>query len=52
MPTTKATRPRSIEVDGTTSDVTISRMSVEGRNPIEVDPGASGVVITGNSIDA
>ena len=41
----------SIEVDGTASDVTISRMSVEGRNPIEVDPGASGVVITGNSID-
>jgi hypothetical protein len=40
----------AIEVDGTTSDVTVSRMSVEGRNPIEVDPGASGVVITGNSI--
>ena len=40
----------SIEVDGTTSDVTVSRMSVEARNPIEVDPGASGVVITGNSI--
>jgi hypothetical protein len=40
----------SIEVDGTTSDVTVSRMSVEGHNPIEVDPGASGVVITGNSI--
>ena len=40
----------SIEIDGTTSDVTVSRMSVEGRNPIEVEPGASGVVITGNSI--
>jgi hypothetical protein len=40
----------SIEVDGTTSSVTVSRMSIEGRNPIEVDPGASGVVITGNSI--
>ena len=40
----------SIEVDGTTSDITVSRMSVQGRNPIEVDPGASGVVITGNSI--
>ena len=40
----------AIEVDGTTSDVTVSRMSIEARNPIEVDPGASGVVITGNSI--
>jgi hypothetical protein len=40
----------SIEVDGTTSDVTVSRMSVQARKPIEVDPGASGVVITGNSI--
>ena len=40
----------SIEIDGTTSDVTVSRMSVQGRDPIEVDPGASGVVITGNSI--
>jgi hypothetical protein len=40
----------SIEVDGTTSDVTVSRVAVEARNPIEVDPGASGVVITGNSI--
>jgi len=40
----------SIEVDGTTSDVTVSRMAIEGRNPVEVDPGASGVVITGNSI--
>jgi hypothetical protein len=42
--------PAAIEVDGTTSDVTVSRMSIEARNPIEVDPGASGVVITGNSI--
>ena len=40
----------SIEVDGTTSDIIVSRMAVEARNPIEVDPGASGVVITGNSI--
>jgi hypothetical protein len=40
----------SVEIDGTTSDVTVSRMAVEGRNPIEVDPGASGVVVTGNSI--
>ena len=41
----------SIEVGGTTSDVTVSRMSVQGRNPIEVDPGASGVVITGNTLE-
>ena len=40
-----------IEVGGTTSDVTVSRMSVQGRNPIEVDPGASGVVITGNTLE-
>ncbi|HEX3959906.1 MAG TPA: choice-of-anchor Q domain-containing protein [Trebonia sp.] len=40
----------AIEVDGTTSDVTVSRMSIEGRMPVVVDPGASGVVITGNSI--
>ena len=30
----------SIEVDGTTSDIIVSRMAVEARNPIEVDPGA------------
>jgi hypothetical protein len=40
----------AVEVDGTTSDVTVSRMSIEGRMPVVVDPGASGVVITGNSI--
>ena len=40
----------SVEVDGTTSDITVSRMSIAGRNPIEVDPNASGVVIAGNTI--
>jgi len=39
-----------IEIDGTSSDVTVSRMAMEGRVPVQVDPGASGVVITGNTI--
>jgi hypothetical protein len=41
----------AVEVDGTTSDVTISRMSIEGRMPVVVDPGASEVVVTGNTIE-
>ena len=45
-----ATVVPAVEVDGTSSGVTVSRMAVEGREPIEVDSGASGVLITGNSI--
>jgi hypothetical protein len=40
----------SIEVDGTSSGVTVSRMAVNSRKPIQVDSGASGVVITGNTL--
>jgi parallel beta helix pectate lyase-like protein len=42
----------SIEVGGTSSGVTVSRMAIGARNGVQVDPGASGVVITGNSIIA
>lgn len=40
----------AIEVDGTSSGVTVSRMAVQGPTGIQVDSGASGVVVTGNSI--
>jgi Right handed beta helix region len=40
----------SIEVDGTSSGVTVSRMAINSRKPIQVDSGASGVVITGNTL--
>jgi Right handed beta helix region len=40
----------AVEVDGTSSGVTVSRMAIRGN--IQVDPGASGVVISGNSITA
>jgi hypothetical protein len=42
----------AVEVDGTSSDVTVSRMAVDDRTGVQVDPGASGVVITSNSIIA
>lgn len=42
----------SIEVGGTSSGVTVSRMAINSRKGVQVDPGASGVVITGNSIIA
>jgi hypothetical protein len=40
----------AVEVDGTTSDVTVSRIAIEARMPVQVDAGASKAVITGNSI--
>ena len=48
--TTNSGAVPSIEVDGTSSGVTVSRMAVQSRKPIQVDPGASGVVITGNTL--
>lgn len=41
-----------IEVDGTASDVTISRNSIFGGKGVQVDAGASGVVVTGNTLSA
>lgn len=40
----------AIEVGGTSSGVTVSRMAVNSRKSIQVDSGASGVVITGNTL--
>jgi len=40
----------AVEVDGTTSGVTVSRMAIEAPVPVKVDAGASKAVITGNSI--
>jgi len=39
-----------VEVDGTSSGVTVSRMAIHSGKPIQVDSGASGVVITGNTL--
>jgi hypothetical protein len=40
----------AIEVDGTSSDVTVSQMAINSKTSVQVDPGASGVVISDNSI--
>jgi hypothetical protein len=39
----------AIEADGTSSGVTISRMAIQGPRGVQVDAGASGAVITGNT---
>ena len=41
----------AVEVGSTSSGVTVSRMAIEGEDPIQVDSEASGVVIAGNSIN-
>jgi len=40
----------AIEVDGTSSDVTVSRMAIRGLAGVQVDSGASGVIVSGNTI--
>lgn len=39
----------AIEADGTSSGVTVSRMAIQGSRGVQVDPGASAAVITGDT---
>jgi hypothetical protein len=52
FPGTGPSTEPAIEVDGSASDVTISRNSIFGGKGVQVDAGASGVVVTGNTLNS